>query len=210
MNNRLFKCVMVLCLFMMGMAADAQEQQIQMSSLVRGDEAPDFLAKDTLGVEHRLRSLRGMWVIVDFWASWCGDCRRDMPELKGVFADFGGCEACADSTRAPRCACRQQDADRDAAGCTCASAGMAFVGVSMDHDASAWKNYLRKEQPGWLQVANLVAWKDNPIAKAYDLHWIPTYFIIDPLGRVHDSVVSAQELREELREIREILKTQVQ
>ena len=161
------------------------------SVLTKGLTAPDFVAKDTLGVEHRLSDFAGKVIVIDFWASWCGDCRREMPETIEVFHDFTSSkqEACNKDEK-------QESTGKDTVQQTCCKKrDIVFLGVSMDHEADAWKKYLRKEQLPWLQISNLTPWKESDISKAYDLHWIPTMFVIDEEGKVIGSVITAKELR---------------
>jgi len=50
----------------------------------KGGEAPDFRVKDIKGNIVSLNDLRGKYVLLDFWASWCGPCMREMPKIKSL------------------------------------------------------------------------------------------------------------------------------
>ena len=141
-----------------------------MPSLSAGVVAPDFVANDTLGNAFQLSSLKGSFVVVDFWASWCGDCRREIPAVKELYAEF-----------APR--------------------GINFVGLSFDHDAEAWRKCLAESDFPFLQVSNLVKWKESPISAAYDLHWIPTLALISPEGTLVGFAFTASDMRSLLEKI---------
>jgi peroxiredoxin len=52
-----------------------------------GDRAPDFTLADLDGNEVRLSDLRGRPVIINFWATWCGPCRIEMPELQEAYEE---------------------------------------------------------------------------------------------------------------------------
>lgn len=54
-----------------------------------GTEAPDFTLAAPDGTKHSLSSLRGSYVVLDFWASWCPDCRKDIPAMNELYAKYG-------------------------------------------------------------------------------------------------------------------------
>lgn len=67
------------------------EKQAQMQldeATKKGALAPDFTQPDTSSAPVSLSSLRGKFVLVDFWASWCVPCREDHPELVKVYEKY--------------------------------------------------------------------------------------------------------------------------
>lgn len=58
------------------------------SRITEGKEAPDFSLKDIHGNNFSLSSLRGKYVVLDFWGSWCGWCIKGMPDMKKAYEQY--------------------------------------------------------------------------------------------------------------------------
>ena len=53
-----------------------------------GNAAPDFVLKSLAGTNRRLSEYLGEVVMLNFWASWCGSCRQEMPQLDRLYATY--------------------------------------------------------------------------------------------------------------------------
>jgi peroxiredoxin len=58
------------------------------SSGLAGQEAPDFVLKSASGANMRLSEYRGNVVMINFWATWCGPCRQEMPLLDDLYSRY--------------------------------------------------------------------------------------------------------------------------
>ena len=59
------------------------------SSGLTGQSAPDFALKSSSGENLRLSEYRGDGVMINFWATWCGPCRQEMPLLDELYSRYG-------------------------------------------------------------------------------------------------------------------------
>jgi peroxiredoxin len=66
-------------------AYDDPDQQYATQLLKKGDKAPQIRLNDIDGKPFSLKSLKGRRVVLVFWASWCPDCRAEVPELKAMY-----------------------------------------------------------------------------------------------------------------------------
>lgn len=67
---------------------DFHSQVVKNLRLSLGKMAPDITEKDTSGNDVSLASLRGKVVLIDFWASWCGPCRRESPRMVKIYNQY--------------------------------------------------------------------------------------------------------------------------
>ncbi len=141
-------------------------------SLELGTEAPEIVARDTMGVEMKLSDYRGTYVVLDFWATWCGDCRREVPMLKAL------------------------NAVQELKGIN--GKDVQWLSFSFDDKEESWHNFLRREQFPWPQVSNLKRTRQDPTFQAYQLNWIPAFFVIDPEGKIVGKAITAKGLENEL------------
>lgn len=81
----------IACLLAFVATAGAQDLDTKYAtSLIKpGEQAPEFALNDMEGKSHKLSDLKGSYVVLDFWASWCPDCRKDIPEMKRLHEKYG-------------------------------------------------------------------------------------------------------------------------
>ncbi len=65
-----------------------KQQMKRLHGIVMGAEAPDFEMMTPDGTMVKLSSLRGKVVLIDFWASWCGPCRREIPNIVKLYKKY--------------------------------------------------------------------------------------------------------------------------
>lgn len=75
---------------MLKMYEDQAKREAAAKKLVEGTMAPDFTLPDINGKQFKLSSLRGKYVILDFWGSWCSWCIKGMPEMKKYYDKYKG------------------------------------------------------------------------------------------------------------------------
>ena len=65
------------------------DSEYAVDMLKKGESIPSFSLKDRTGVLHSQADFAGKYAVYDFWATWCPDCRADLPAMKDLYAKYG-------------------------------------------------------------------------------------------------------------------------
>ena len=145
-----------------------------------GNPAPLFSATDINGNEFSLESLRGKYVVLDFWASWCVPCRKSNPHMKELYAKYG-------SKGLDFVYISDDDSDPDKWRKAVETDGLE----DFHHVLRGLKIVSR---------APYVLDKSNDISDLYAIHYLPTKYLIDKEGNMVGKFES-DELENKLKEI---------
>jgi len=129
-----------------------------------GTQAPAFSQRTPEGKQVSLADYRGKYVLVDFWASWCGPCRQENPAVLKAYEAFK---------------------ERNFM--------VLGVSLDEEKTRAAWVKAIADDQLPWAQVSDLRGF-GGTVAQQYGVKAIPQNFLIDPSGKIVASNLRGEEL----------------
>jgi thiol-disulfide isomerase/thioredoxin len=133
----------------------------------KGSAAPELSGMDLAGGQERsLSEFKGKWVFVDFWASWCGPCMKELPKVVNLHNEL---------SRNPN---------------------FTVLGVSLDEQNTLGdlRKAVQKNKVSYPVIYTGNGW--NSLAASWGVSEIPTTFLIDPQGRVVDKDVPISQVKQ--------------
>ncbi len=149
---------LLLMLLLVAPLTQAQEPRVGINM---GNKAPEIAEKSVDGKIMKLSDLKGKLVLIDFWASWCGPCRRENPTVVAAYQKYKDKKFVSGK-------------------------GFTVFSVSLDKEEAAWKKGIETDKLEWpYHVSDLKYWYSKPAA-VYGVRGIPANFLIDGNGIIID------------------------
>ena len=131
-----------------------------------GDRAPGFSIKTVDGKSISLDEFKGKYVLLDFWATWCGPCIGQLPELRALHEKYGN---------DPR---------------------FAMISLSLDENVEAATKFLESNPCPWTQAFLGAWNDEERVSKSYGVQGIPALFLIGPDGTIQSQLMRGDSVRE--------------
>ncbi|MCZ2392401.1 MAG: TlpA family protein disulfide reductase [Chitinophagales bacterium] len=125
-----------------------------------GAPAPEIAFPSPENKIIKLSDLKGNYVLLDFWASWCGPCRRKNPELVNLYNTYKD---------------KKFDNGKN---------GFTIYSYSLDRSKESWVGAIATDRLEWPNHTSDLQFWNGAAAAVYGVRAIPTTFLLDPQGNI--------------------------
>lgn len=132
-------------------------QHAKLTNFAIGKPSPGFNLENYKGGKTSLKSLKGKYVYIDVWATWCAPCRQQIPALKKIEAQYKGKKI-----------------------------AFVSMSIDKKKDKAKWRKMIKDDKLGGIQLFSENDW-NSKFVKDYQITGIPRFILIDPKGNIIDA-----------------------
>lgn len=126
----------------------------KIKTLIAGNASPKFDYENFKGGKTSLESLKGKYVYIDVWATWCGPCRKEIPSLQKVEEQYHG-----------------------------KNIEFVSLSIDARKDYDKWRKFVEEKKLGGIQLIADSDWTSQ-FVKDYAIEGIPRFILVDPNGNI--------------------------